>query len=425
MPIPPILMQPYDSLALHSEVPKKKLATNLAMVQPGTGEQAKTEGKEEAAAEPKPSGDFSEGLPQIAPAGAPGMGGYGMPGMAPGMPPGTGYPGSSDMGSSAGMYGAGMYGGSTPGMEGYGSTAGYPGSTGEMGAYGMGSGGYGMPGMPGIKQPVVKYKMIRFFDFTAEAGKSYQYRVRVMIEDPNRPIDKTSEPNARILDQVVVDRLAKVTAADEEYQKTSGKPRRTYWLQTEWSEPSNVVTLVTPEKFVGGGAIGGRSIKLAAAGPSVEIEEPKGKVVTAVWDRRRATEVPAEREVLRGAFLDFTDKADVLQPLTLQIKRIEEFNFDTEAFVADLRGGESLLLDVDKTTKEEKPLPVPGEYLVVDGDGRLVACSEVDDAEEYRRLLFIEDTPGAATGMMPSSGTGGYGETMGYPSSYPSYGTGS
>jgi hypothetical protein len=424
MPIPPILMQPYDSLALHSEVPKKKLATNLAMVQPGAEEQAKTEGTEEAAAEPKPSADFSEGLPKMPPTGA-GMGGYGM---MPGMAPGMGYPGSSDMGSGAGMYGGEMYGGgmygsgTTSGMEGYGSMGGYPGA---MGGYGMESGGYGMPGM-GMKQPIVKHKMIRFFDFTAEPGKSYQYRVRVMIEDPNRPLDKTAEPNPRILDQAVVDRLAKLTAADEEYQKASGKPRRTYWLQTEWSEPSNIVTVVVPEKFVGGGAIGGRSIKLAAAGPAVEIEEPKGKVVTAVWDRRRATEVPAEREVLRGAFLDFTDKADVLQPLTLQIKRIEEFNFDTEAFVADLRGGESLLLDVDKTTKEENPLPVPGEYLVVDGDGRLIACSEVDDAEEYRRLLFIEDTPGAATGgMMPSSGTGGYGETMGYPSSYPSYGTGS
>lgn len=313
-----------------------------------------------------------------------------------------------------------------PGMEVYGSGSGYPGAMGDMGGYGMGSGGYGMPGMPGIKQPIVKYKMIRFFDFTAEPGKSYQYRVRVMIEDPNRPLDKSAEPNARILDQVVADRLAKLTAADEEYQKTSGKPRRTYWLQTEWSEPSNVVTVVSPENFVGGGATGGRSIKLAAVGPSVEIEEPKGKVVTVVWDRRRATEVPAEREVLRGAFLDFTDKADVLQPLTLQIKRIEEFNFDTEAFLADLRGGESLLLDVDKTTKEEKPLSVPAEYLVIDGDGRLMVRSEVDDAEEYRRLLFIEDTPASATGgMMPSPEMGGYGDMMSSPSSYPSYNMGS
>ncbi len=420
MPIPPILLQPYDSLALHSEVPKKKLATNMAMAQPGAGEQAKEGTKEEAGAEPKPSGDFSEGLPQIPPAGAPGMGGYGMmPGMAPGMAPGMGYPGGSEMGSGGGMYGA------PPGMDTYGSGTGYPGSMGYPGGSEMGAGGYGMPGMPGIQQPAVKYKLVRFFDFTAEPGKSYQYRVRVMIEDPNRPIDRSAEPNTRILDQAVVDRLGKVTAADDEYQKTSGKPRRTYWRQTEWSEPSNVVTVINPEHFVGGGATGGRSIKLAAAGPAVEIEEPKGKVVTVVWDRRRATEVPAEREVLRGAFLDFTDKADVLQPLTLQIKRIEEFEFDTEAFVADLRGGESLLLDVDTTTKEETPLPVPGEFLVVDGDGRLIACSEVDDAEEYRRLLFIEDTPGAATGgMAPSPEMGGYGDMMGYPAGYPGYNSG-
>ena len=295
------------------------------------------------------------------------------------------------------------------------------------GGYGMEGGGYGIPGMPGMKQPVVKHKMIRFFDFTAEAGKSYRYRVRVMIEDPNRPRDKNAEPNIRILDQAVVDRLAKTTAEDEEYQKTSGKVRRTYWLQTEWSEPSNVVTVVSPEQFVGGGAIGARVVKLAATGPSVELEEGKGKVVTVVWDDRRATEVPSEREVLRGAFLDFTDKADVLHPLTLQIRRIEKFDFDTEAFVADLRGGEALLTDVDTKSRVETPLPVPGEYLVVDGSGRLIACNEVDDAEEFRRLLFIEDKPGGGAAAAPSMG--GYGEMMGSPSGppsgYPSYNPGS
>lgn len=430
MPIPPILLHPYDSLALHSEVPKRKLQMNLAMAQPGAEEQAKTEGGEEAAAGPKPSADFTEGLPRIPATGAPGMGsmggmgGYGVAGM------GGGYPGGgSDMGSTGGMNGGGMYGGGMYGSEGsmpggmYG--AGMYGSEGSMpGAPGMG--GYGMAGTPGmgVKQPIVKYKMIRFFDFTAQVGKSYRYRVRVMMEDPNRPLDKTAEPNPRILDQAVVDRLAKVNAADEEYQKANGKPRRTYWLQTEWSDPSNVVAVVAPEYFAGGGATGARSTKLATAGPSVEIDEAKGKVVTVVWDPRRATEVPAEREVLRGAFLDFTDKADVLQPLTLQIKTIAEFNFDTEAFVADLRGGESLLLDVDKTTKEEKPLPVPGEYLVVDGDGRLIVCNEVDDAEEFRRLLFIEDSPSPAAGGMMPPGMGG-GDMMSSPDGYPSYDRGS
>jgi len=432
MPIPPILLHPYDALALHSQVPKRKLQMTLAMAQPGAEGQAKTDAGEEAAAGPKPSDDFTEGLPRLPQAGAggmAGMGGYGM---------GMGYPGGSEMGSG-GMYGGGMYGGDMSGGSMYGggmygggmygsegSMSGYPGA-GGMGSYGSEGGNYGMPGMPGMgpQQPIVKYKMIRFFDLTAQVGKSYRYRVRVMMEDPNHPLDKTAEPNQRILDQAVVDRVAVVTKADEEYQKTSGKFRRTYWLQTDWSEPSDVVSVVVPEHFAAGGATGARSIRLAAAGPAVEIEEAKGKVVTVVWDQRRATEVPSEREVLRGAFLDFTDKADVLQPLTLQIKTIEDYSFDTEAFVADLRGGESLLLDVDETSKEEKLLPVPGEYLVVDGDGRLIVCSEVDDAEEYRRLLFIEDSPAPAAGGMMSPSMGGYGDMMSSPDGYPSYNMGS
>ncbi len=86
-----------------------------------------------------------------------------------------------------------------------------------------------MPGTPGVKPPLVKYKMIRFFDFTAEIGKSYRYRVRVMLEDPNRPRDKAAEPNPRILDQAVVDRLTKVAADDAKAPKTAdGKERRTY-----------------------------------------------------------------------------------------------------------------------------------------------------------------------------------------------------
>lgn len=423
MPIPPVLLQPYESLALHSEIPKKKLPMNLAMNQPGTGEQAKEgakeAGKEGAEGAPKPTTDFTEGLPQIPVAGA-GAAGYGMPGMAPGMPgmvpgmPGMassmpGYPGSEAGPAEVSPYG-GMYG-MAPGMDMYGSAGGYPGAAGMM------------PGMPGVKQPTVKYKMIRFFDFTAEPGKTYRYRVQVMLEDPNRPQNRMAEPNPRILDQAVVERLAKVTADDAEVQKKTGNERRTYWRQTKWSEPSEPVTVITPENFVGGGATGPRIIRLPPNGPNVEYEEPKGKVVTLVWDERRATEVPAMREVLRGAFLDFEQDADVLQPLTLQIKRIENYSFNTDAFLADLRGGESLMVDVDKDSKEETPLPVPGEYLVVDRNGRLIACDEVDDAEEYRRLLFIEDTPKgsqSSPGMTPSSG--GYGDMMGYPGGAMPYG---
>ncbi len=379
MPIPPILMAPYDALALHAEVPRKSLRPQLAMAQAGAADAANQPADEAPA---QPTADFSEGLPQLPMSRTPGAGGYGAgDGMMPSMPYAGADPG---YGGAAGMYEGGY---PAPGIEGYGE-GGYAGGPAAM---------PGQGGMPGLRPPLVKYKLVRFFDFTAEPGKSYRYRVRVMLEDPNRPRDPRVEPNPRILDQAVTDRLTKVIADDEQYQKANNKARRTAWRETAWSEPSNIVTVAVPKRFLAGGATAARSVKLTLVGPSVELEEGRGKVVTVTWDPRRATDVAAEREVLRGEFLDFTQTADVLQPVTLQIKRIEDFKFSTDAFVADLRGGEPLMTDVDKTTKEETPLPTPGEFLVVDGDGRLVACNEVDDAEEYRRLMFIEDRPKSAS----------------------------
>ena len=246
MPIPPILMQPYDSLALHSEVPKKKLATNMAMAQPAQANKQKRKEKKKRQPSRSPRATSARACRKCP---RPERRHGWLWNDAGAWHPGWAIPAALTWDPAPACTAAGMYGGGMPGMEGYGSTAGYPGSMGGWAAMGWERAAMACQECPGIKQPIVKYKMIRFFDFTAEAGKSYQYRVRVMIEDPNRPLDKTSEPNARILDQVVVDRLAKVTAADEEYQKTSGKPRRTYWLQTEWSEPSNVVTVVSPGEF--------------------------------------------------------------------------------------------------------------------------------------------------------------------------------
>ena len=41
---------------------------------------------------------------------------------------------------------------------------------------------------------------------------------------------------------------------------------------------------------------------------------------------------------------------------------------------------------------------------MIDGNGNLIACDEVDDAEEYRRLMFIEDKPASATFSMGDPG---------------------
>lgn len=98
-----------------------------------------------------------------------------------------------------------------------------------------------------------KYKMVRFFDLSAQPGKSYRYRVAVVLEDPNRPRDLTAEPDKSILDVSVVQRLEERESEDEEYFKKTGKRRRTYYIQTDWSEPSNTVTVAQPDPAGGKG----------------------------------------------------------------------------------------------------------------------------------------------------------------------------
>jgi hypothetical protein len=257
--------------------------------------------------------------------------------------------------------------------------------------------------------------MVRFFDFSAEPGKSYRYRVCVQLEDPNRPRDPKAEPNQRILAASVVERLAKVVAADEQKTKETGKLVRTDFIQTDWSEPSNIVTVQKPEWFLAGGANLGRIIPLQRDGPEVQMTETSVNLVSAVWDASRATEVPIEKTVYRGSYLNFTEDADVLNPLTLQLRTIKEYEFETDAVVVDLRGGEKLLVDeAEERNEDDVVYNTPGEVLVMDGNGNLLVCNEIDDAEQYRRLTFQDDTQTVTA----SSAYGGYGSEYGEEGGY-------
>jgi len=89
--------------------------------------------------------------------------------------------------------------------------------------------------------PRTKYKMVRFFDLKADLGKSYCYRVAVWLEDPNRPRDPKAEPDKSILEASVVQRLGEMESEDEKFLERTGRRRRTFFRQTEWSLPSNIV----------------------------------------------------------------------------------------------------------------------------------------------------------------------------------------
>ncbi len=406
MPIPPILQKPFHDLALHSEVPQPRLR------RPTTGTKRRPELPPDIS--PEEADELAEGSGMM-PKRRPGMGG--MPGgMGPGglgMGPGMG--GSSMYGSEMyeDEYGSEMYGGYGSGMydDEYGS---------DM--YGS---GYGT-GRVAARRPTVPHLMVRFFDHAAEVGKTYRYRVRVVLEDPNRPLNPQTEPSRRMLDPEVIARIDKIEAEDREYEdlleRTGKAPRAPYWtlppwgererpvrtsfVRTEWSEPSDPCTVLGSEGFVAGSVTAARYRPLVAStnGPAPEalLSEATGNLVVVAWDWRRGVEVPGERPVRRGSFLNFRQDADVMHPVTTQIKRLEDYRFNSRGLVLDMRGGEVLIVDEDDGEKKE--LRAPGEFILFDADGNLMVRNEVNDTEDYRRLLLIEDAgPTAGAGMVGSS----------------------
>lgn len=135
-------------------------------------------------------GSAMPGMPPMGPGGR-----STMPPMGPGgrgmMPP----QGPSTADASAGergeglmpQLGAGRPAGSMPGMMPGGSMP--PGMTGMM--PGMMSGMAGMmPGMAaGAGMQLPEYRMFRFVDTTVEPGKTYRYRIRVSVRNPNYGLD--------------------------------------------------------------------------------------------------------------------------------------------------------------------------------------------------------------------------------------------
>jgi hypothetical protein len=282
------------------------------------------------------------------------------------------------------------------------------------GADPMGS-GYGVGGQTVARGPAVPYLLIRFYDFSAEAGKKYRYRVQTYIEDPNHPKFAQLEPSDRSLDEEVKKRLATVL----EEEKTSTTKSRKYYLLTDWSEPSEPISVETIPRSFAGTVV---PVKFGAApemSPGLKekekmlIDEPEAKVMSVMWDNKFATEVAAVTSVFRGTFLNFTANGDAIHPIFLVFKSLENYYFQTDRLVADIRGGEELL-GADK----EAPLLTPGQVALMDENGRIIVRNEFDDWEDYRKLALPE-IPAAPTmdpGMMggemdPESG-GGYPTTM-------------
>ncbi len=363
LPVPPVLLSDVKKLAGHSEI-------NWAMTgygPEGSGMDRTTEGPEDVA----PEGPEGPENPENALTGAGGVGGYG------------------PMGERGGGYTGGG------GGSGYGPPGGYG------GGYGAG-GGYG-----GNTAVLPTYKLFRYVDFDVQPGRMYRYRVALTLEDPNHPRlpdamataggpsggygaggpgaeygggtgSSTIEPNPASLDKDVEARLRELAKSE----KKNGD-RRMWYRETDWSEPSPVVQLPEPVKYLGGAVVAARPTQVGTA--YLTLNEPLAKTIVVDLDDRYAAEVFAEEEVQRGSVLNFTKDAEALHPLKLEFVDLKDHTFETDALVVDIKGGEKL-----PGGDVKNPIFAPGEIALIDHSGRLVVQSEASDLKLWHRYGKIE-----------------------------------
>lgn len=237
-------------------------------------------------------------------------------------------------------------------------------------------------GMTGMNEEMPDFLLFRFFDYTVEAGKSYRYRVRLMLANPNYGI----EPKF----------LADPAMAEKQ------------WIEKDrWSEPTPVVTVPRDVRVLAG----------AVHTPIRDTDEPSGMVAVVKWLDSTGEEMNKDFRVVRGQQLDYPDTV-IREPkprnLDMQGAEMlggargaaaavpeepEKIDFVTEMLVLDLTGGNRL-------PGRDRSMTEPGRILIMDHEGGLAVLSEAKDKKEYDRRTSEPEPSGMEEmpGTMPEEG---------------------
>lgn len=240
------------------------------------------------------------------------------------------------------------------------------GPRGMPGMMSMGGAMGGMSGRTAVTKEKIEHMLFRFFDFTAQPGKKYKYRIRLALENPNY--------------KVPVQFLKSPDLAKEEF------------IFTDWSEP-------TPEVFVPLGS------ELLAG--DINPKDPSAKILVRQFDMDKALTAVHKFDVSRGGTMN-ANGIEVSKPKTTNAvtptgapeEEKPKVDFRTDATMVDLVGG-------DKLVGGPSGIKSPGRMLVMRSDGELTMLSEFSDAERYEKEDFLLNeakdadkpkTPGAAAG---------------------------
>ncbi|TWU01107.1 hypothetical protein [Stieleria varia] len=258
------------------------------------------------------------------------------------------------------------------------------------GGYGMG-GAYGGGASMMVEKNPVDHKLLRFYDWAIDPrpdpnspkpGRQYVYRVRFAVEDPNHPELPELEPLGRHLNPQVYARTNALKATEAQNKERQFK----FW--SEWSQPSSPVMLPNSDRFYAGdvkpiklrrGKVGNRDVM-------IETESPSAELVVSNFNPALGAYVPVLTEVTEGSVLsEKAETADVVDPISLEVKKVTDVEFSSAATVIDIDGGEPLSIS------ESDEMRVPGMFLMMDGQGNLVVRDAVSERKTFRVKSFAKE----------------------------------
>ncbi|HEV3416675.1 MAG TPA: hypothetical protein VG056_07685 [Pirellulales bacterium] len=220
---------------------------------------------------------------------------------------------------------------------------------------------------PANAAPAVPYQLVRFIDFEVEPGHSYQYRVQLVLENPNfgLPPEVLLKPEPK------------------------PEPYRT----TPWSDASAAAMVPLDAKVVGEG-----------------VNRPKrgdvmGKTGILLWDTKDAVELLAKVDLNLGEVANFMKKKieDVVDPTVFNRHEFVA-DFKTDAALIDTRGGD------EKIAESGEPAELL--FLVAGKDGKLdqlvivnpaIDKHMIDDWDKTHKVPPEMDAAADATAPAPGS----------------------
>lgn len=260
----------------------------------------------------------------------------------------------------------------------------------DMGA-GMGMGmGMGMsPSMAMVEKNPVEYKIMRFYDFARGGdpkspmpGRKYVYRVRYAVQDPNFPANPVQQPKSSTLQGDVYTRVQELMKQAVETKK------RDFQRWSPWSAPSPPASLPGFNNYFAGPVEQPKLRSFDIAGRVVQYAKspPTAKALSLNHNVQFSAPMPLWLDkITEGSALAAKGELEIIDPISLQVKKVPDAQALSGSTVIDLEGGRSLEI------ADKDALVQPGMMLIYDEFGGLRVSSEVDDQERYRIYSFAKE----------------------------------